>query len=213
MKVKYLGHSAFLITSDSGIKIITDPYAPDPELRYSNIGESADIATVSHEHSDHNNIAAVGSNPQVVRATTEVKGIKFRAISTFHDNSQGSQRGNNTVISFEVSGIKICHLGDLGHLLSTQQVAEIGAVDILFIPVGGNYTINATVATQICDQLKPKVIIPMHYKTDKCDYPIAGVDEFLQGKENVTRLDTSEVEFRSGQLPAKTQIIVPKSAR
>lgn len=213
LKIKWLGHSAFLITSDTGIRIITDPYTPTARLTYGEIGESADIVTISHNHSDHNNIAAVHGNPEEVRTTAEVKGIKFKAISTFHDNSQGKERGNNTVFSFEVSGLRICHLGDLGHLLTDQQVAEIGKVDILLIPVGGNYTIDATVASQVCDQLKPGVIIPMHYKTDKCDLPIAGVDEFLQGKREVMRLNTSEVEFKSGQLPASTQIIVLKPAR
>jgi L-ascorbate metabolism protein UlaG (beta-lactamase superfamily) len=212
LKIKWLGHSAFLVTSDTGIRIITDPYTPSGRLTYGEIGESADIVTVSHAHSDHNNVGAVRGNPEVVRATAEVKGIKFKAISTFHDDSQGRERGANTVFSFEVSGIRICHLGDLGHLLADQQVSEIGRVDILLIPVGGNYTIDAAMASQICDRLKPSVIIPMHYKTDKCDLPIVGVDEFLQGKSEVTRLNTSEVEFKSGQLPVSTQIVVLKSA-
>ncbi|MFH0846901.1 MAG: MBL fold metallo-hydrolase [Chloroflexota bacterium] len=214
LKVKYLAHSCFLITSESGTKIITDPYLTGGELTYGEVGDSADIVTVSHEHSDHNNTAAVGGSPQVVsRASAEVNGIKFRAISTFHDTAQGTARGRNTVYCFEVSGLKICHLGDLGHLLSEAQVSEIGAVDILLIPVGGTYTINAPVATQICDQLKPKVVIPMHYLTDKCSYPIANVDEFLKGKSGMSQPGASEVEFKAGQLPASAQIIVLTPAR
>lgn len=214
VKIKWLGHASFLITSAAGTKIIIDPYIPTARLTYGEIAESADIVTVSHEHGDHNNVAAVGGNPQVVRDTTEVKGIKFKAIATYHDNSQGKERGKNTVICFEVDGVKVCHLGDLGHPLDDKQVAEIGKVDILLIPVGGNYTIDATVATQVCERLKPSVIMPMHYQTEKSSgMPITGVDEFLQGKTNVTRLDTSEVQFRSGQLPASTQIMVPKPAR
>ncbi len=208
MKLKWLGHSAFVITSDTGIKLITDPYATDDRLSYGEIKESADIVTVSHDHSDHNNVSAIRNNPDIVRGTTEIKGIKFRGIPAYHDEAKGQQRGKNTIFCFEVDGTKVCHLGDLGHTLGDKQIAEIGEVDILLIPVGGFYTIDAMAASQICDQLKPRVIIPMHYKTNKCGLPISGVDEFLQGKKNVSRLDASEVELKSGKLPADTQVIV-----
>ena len=216
MKIKWLGHSSFMVTSDTGIRIITDPYDPDYVASggrsYGEIKETADIVTVSHNHTDHNNVAAVGGNPQVVKGTARVKGIEFKGIPTYHDEAGGRQRGNNTILCFEVDGIRVCHLGDLGHRLSDMQVAELGRVDIVLIPVGGFYTIDAKVATEVCSRLKPKVIMPMHYKTDKCGFPIAGVDEFLRGKEGVSRLDASEVEFKPGELPASTQIIVLKSA-
>jgi len=212
MNIKYLGHSSFLITSDTGMKIITDPYETGGGLNYGEIKESADIVTVSHDHSDHNNAAAVQDNPQVVRGAAKVKGMEFKGISTYHDEAQGGQRGKNTILCFGVDGIKVCHLGDLGHQLSEGQVAEVGPVDVLLIPVGGYYTIDARVATAVCNQLKPKVVIPMHYKTGKCDFPIAGVEQFLQGKKEVSRLDASEVEFKSGELPPATQIIVLKPA-
>ena len=216
MRIKWLGHASFMITSDTGIKIITDPYEPafvaagGPS--YGAIKEAADIVTVSHEHTDHNNVAAIRGNPKVVRGTAKVKGIEFKGVPTYHDEAGGKQRGNNTILCFEVDGIRVCHLGDLGHRLSDSQVAEIGRIDVLLIPVGGFYTIGAKVATDICNQLKPRVIIPMHYKTDKCGFPITGVDEFLRGKEGVSRLNASEVEFKPGELPASTQIIVLKSA-
>jgi len=214
MKIKWLGHASFMITSDTGIKIITDPYLIGGGLSYGEIKESADIVTVSHEHGDHNNVAAVRGNPKVVRgaATVEIKGIRFKGIPCYHDEAGGKLRGNNTIFYFEVDGVRICHFGDLGHQLSDKQIAELGRIDILLIPVGGFYTIDAKVATEVCNQLKPKVIIPMHYKNDKCGYPIAGVDGFLQGKEGVSRLDASEVEFKKENLPASTQIIVLKSA-
>ena len=212
MKVKWLGHATYLITSDTGTKIITDPYITMDNLNYGEIKESADIVTVSHDHLDHSNVAVVRGNPKVVRETAEVKGIKIRGIPTYHDGVLGKQKGSNTVLCFVVDGVKVCHLGDLGHKLSDKQVAEVGEVDILLVPVGGFFTIDAAVASQVCDQLKPRVIIPMHFKNDKCTYPISSVDEFLQGKKNVSRLDTSEVEFKSGELPTNTQIIVLKPA-
>ncbi|MFC1912307.1 MBL fold metallo-hydrolase [Chloroflexota bacterium] len=213
MKIKWLGHATFLITSDAGIKIITDPYVPTDELRYGEISESAYIVTVSHDHFDHNNVASVRGKPEVARGTTEVKGIKFRSIATYHDESQGEKRGKNTVFCFELDGIKICHLGDLGHLLTDKQASEIGEVDILLIPVGGFYTIDASAATKVCDRLKPRVIIPMHFKTNKCSgLPISGVDAFLKGKTGVAEPDGSEVEFKRGELPASTRITVLKPA-
>ena len=212
MKVKWLGHAAFVITSDTGIKIITDPYTAEERLGYGDIEESADIVTTSHDHADHNNTAAVGGNPAVVRGTTGAKGINFRGIPTYHDEVGGKERGNNTIFCFAVDGVKVCHLGDLGHPLNERQTAELGEIDILLTPVGGFYTIDAATASQICDQLKPGVVIPMHYKNKKCAFPISGVDEFLQGKKNISRLDISEVEFKSGKLPADTQIIVLQPA-
>ncbi len=214
MKIKWLGHASFLITSDTGIKIITDPYTPGGfGLDYGEIKESADIVTVSHEHGDHNNAAAVGGNPEVVKEAAEIKGIKFNGIPTYHDEAGGNQRGNNVIFCFEVDGVKVCHLGDLGHQLSEQQVAEIGKVDILLIPVGGNFTVDAKVATEVCGKLAPKVILPMHYQNERCSgFPVVGVDEFLQGKTGVSRPDASETEFKQGELPATTQIMVLKPA-
>jgi L-ascorbate metabolism protein UlaG (beta-lactamase superfamily) len=214
MKIKCLGHAAFVITSDAGLKIITDPYETSPGLTYGEITESADVVTVSHGHLDHCNVAAVRGNPEVVRRTgrSAAKGVEFNGIASYHDDAKGRLRGNNIIFCFEVDGIKVCHLGDLGHLLDDKQLAEIGSVDIVLIPVGGFFTIDARAASQVCDQLKPKVIIPMHYRTEKSFPDIARVDEFIKGKSNVTRQDSSEVEFKAGELPATAQIIVLKSA-
>ena len=214
MNIKYLGHAAFVITSDAGVKIITDPYETGPELTYGEITESADIVTVSHDHFDHCNVAGVKGNPEVVRGAgrSTARGIEFRGIASYHDEAGGRLRGNNIIFCFEVDGIRVCYLGDLGHLLDGKQVAEIGSVDILLIPVGGYYTIDAKAATQVCNQLKPRVIIPMHYKTEKGISNIKGVGEFLSGKASVRRLDASQVEFKRGELPATSQIMVLKPA-
>ena len=212
MKIKWLGHAAFMITSAAGIKIITDPYVVDERLTYGEIKESADIITVSHEHGDHSNVAAVKGNPGVVKWTAKVKGIEFKGIPCYHDDDKGQQRGENTIFCFGVNGVRVCHLGDLGHPLSDEQVAEMGNVDILLLPVGGLYTIDAEVATQVCDRLKPRVVIPMHFRNDKCHFPIDGVDKFLKGKKNVSQLDASEAEFKPGELPAITKIVVLKPA-
>ncbi len=214
MKIKWLGHSSFMIISDTGTRLITDPYKSGGDFTYGEINESADIVTVSHDHFDHSNVAAVRGNPEIVKGavTVEIKGIAIKGIPSYHDEAGGQKRGQNIIFCFEVDGIRVCHLADLSHLLGDKQVAEIGTVDILIVPVGGYYTINGRVATQVCNQLKPRVIIPMHWNYKWSFSEIASVDEFLQGKKDVSRLDASEVEFKQGELPATTQIIVLKSA-
>jgi len=215
MKVKWLGHACFLIVSDKGLRIITDPYTSGSNgVGYAPINEPADVVTTSHDHFDHNAVASVPGNPEVVKSTgmANAKGIQFKGIPTYHDDCQGKRGGNNVVFCFSVDGFRLCHLGDLGHRLSKEQIAEIGAVDMLFIPVGGNYTMDVKIAGQVCDDLKPRVIVTMHYKTPKLDFPITGVDDFIAGKKNVRKLDSTEVNYETGKLPDVTEIIVLKPA-
>jgi L-ascorbate metabolism protein UlaG (beta-lactamase superfamily) len=216
MKIKWLGHAAFLITSEEGIKVVTDPFELGTfGINYRKIEDSADIVVVSHEHPDHNYVKGVPGNPQVIRGAGvhQAKGIEFTGIASYHDDSGGSQRGTNNIFCFTVNGMRLCHLGDLGHTLSDHQLSAIGGVDILLTPMAGNFTLDATGAHRAIDQVQPKVVIPMHYKTDKCpDFPVSDVEPFLAGKANVKRMDTSEVEFKSGQLPAVTEIVVLQHA-
>jgi L-ascorbate metabolism protein UlaG (beta-lactamase superfamily) len=214
MKLKWLGHSCFLVTSETGLRIITDPYSTVGGINYSPVNEAADIVTVSHNHRDHNNIAAVRGKPEVITGsgTKTAKGIQFKGIASHHDESKGKERGANTIFCFTVDGIRLCHLGDLGHELSREEIAQIGNVDVLLIPIGGFFTIDARVAAKVGDDLKPKVILPMHYKTPKCDLPVTGVEDFLAGKKNVKKLNSSEMEFKAGKLPEATEIIVLQPA-
>ena len=235
MKIKWLGHASFLITSDSGTRIITDPYTTMQDLAYGEIKESADIVTVSHDHGDHNNVAAVGGNPEVVRGTTEVKGIKFKGIPTYHDDAKGNKRGNNTMLCFEVDGLRICHNGDLGHDLTDEQLNQIGEVDILLLcagqlkPIGerqfrideegqrvklpfAGYTIDCDAANQAYERLAPKVTIPIHCSNERCSFKIASVETFLLQKKNVIRLDTSEVELKQEDLAGESHIVVLRPA-
>jgi L-ascorbate metabolism protein UlaG (beta-lactamase superfamily) len=216
MKIKYLGHASFLITAASGVSIVTDPYTPGEGFRYGEITETADIVTVSHQHTDHNNAGVIGGNPRIISsyAPAEIKGIKIRGLATHHDEAGGTKRGMNTIFCLGVDGINLCHLGDLGHPLNDQQAAKLGRVDILLLPVGGYFTIDAPTASRVGNQIAPRILIPMHFKTDKLDYPIAGIDEFLRDKPRqwVTQLEVSEAEFKPGVLPMATQIIVLKPA-
>jgi L-ascorbate metabolism protein UlaG (beta-lactamase superfamily) len=214
MRVKWLGHACFLITSRDGLRLITDPYAVGGGINYSPIEDTADVVFVSHGHDDHSNVSAVRGKPELARGDgiRTIKGIQFKGITTFHDEAQGRQRGLNTVFCFTIDDIRLCHLGDLGHTLDQEKVSEIGAVDMVFVPVGGFFTIDAAAASQVCDQLGPKVIIPMHFKTPKCTYPIANVEDFLKGKINVRKIDNSEADFETERLPAATEIVVLRPA-
>jgi L-ascorbate metabolism protein UlaG (beta-lactamase superfamily) len=217
MKIKCYGHAAFLITSDQGVKIITDPYesgAYGGQLAYGKIKDQADIVTISHDHADHNDTKSLPGSPQIVKGSGSktIKGISFKGISTYHDPSKGSERGANTIFTFSVDGIQVCHLGDLGHALSNRELAEIGRVDILFIPVGGYYTIDPKEATHVAEQIKPKVLIPMHFKTEKCGFPIVPVEDFLKGKTNLKRPKTSETAFDKTTLPKQMEIVVLEHA-
>jgi L-ascorbate metabolism protein UlaG (beta-lactamase superfamily) len=135
---------------------------------------TADYLLISHEHYDHDNRAAV----EVKYPDEAPPNVKI--VSSFHDDQNGALRGANKIHIINIDGQKVCHLGDLGQILTDQQIAEIGEVDILLVPVGGNFTIDARDAIAICQQLNPKMIIPMHYKTPDINLDIAPVDEFVQ---------------------------------
>jgi len=212
MKIKWNGHASFSITAKDGTVIITDPYEPGGfggALAYGPIRDKADIVTVSHEHADHNYVDGLEGKPQVVKESKTVKGISFKAIHVYHDDSRGSKRGENNIFVFTVDGVKLCHLGDLGHTLPKEVKKEIGQVDALFLPIGGFFTIDPNEATRVMQDLNPRVVIPMHYKTEKCGFPIAKLDDFLHGKEkSVVNVKASETNIAADSLPAQQQIWV-----
>ena len=210
MKIKWLAHACFLITSRAGTRIITDPYATGSGLNFGPITESADVVTSSHDHFDHNNDAAVKGKPQVVQGVGQhhAKGLDILGVATFHDYARGGARGPNTVFRLTVDGVRVCHSGDLGHTLTPEQVAEIGPVDVLLVPVGGTYTLDAAGATELSSQLRPRMVIPMHFKTKGCGLPIGGVDAFIKGQTSVRHVSGSEVEVTAQTLPPSCQIVV-----
>jgi L-ascorbate metabolism protein UlaG (beta-lactamase superfamily) len=213
MKVKWYGHAAFLITTDQGIKIITDPYEPGAfggGIAYGPIPDQADIVLVSHDHADHNYVQGIKGKPQVVKGTGshKVKNLEFKGIAAYHDGRKGSERGQNTIFCFSVDGVNVCHLGDLGHVLSDAETKQIGPVDLLLMPVGGVYTIDPAQATQTAQKLSPKIVIPMHYKTPHCGFPLAQVEDFTSGKAGVKTARGDEVEIKKEKLPQTPEIIV-----
>lgn len=206
LKVQWFGQAFFLITSTDGIKILTDPFGSG--LGYTVPSVEADIVTVSHSHSDHNNVSSAKGSPQIIKTLGQhnANGINFIGIDSDHDDAGGSKRGKNIIFVWDMDGLRLAHLGDLGTILNDDQLRAMGKVDIIFIPVGGYYTIDADQATKVVQQLSPKIVFPMHYKTDVTNLPISGVDDFLKGKDNVERVNGNKITIT--ELPEKTKIIV-----
>lgn len=197
MFITPLGHSCFLLEESTGTKVVTDPYSSEIGITLPPV--SADVVTVSHPHYDHNNVAAVLGSPLVVDkpGMFEVKGVQVFGLNTYHDEEHGKKRGSNVIFNIRMDGVNVCHLGDVGHGPSPMMIEAIGPVDILLIPVGGTYTIDAEVAKEYVDRLMPSVIIPMHYKTDDVNIDIEGVDSFLDyfDKDDVEYVSDGKVEF------------------
>lgn len=206
LKIQWFGQACFLITSTDGKKILTDPFGSG--LGYTVPSLEADIVTVSHSHSDHNNVSMAKGSPEIIKTLGQhtADGINFIGIDSDHDDAGGSKRGKNIIFVWDMDGVRFAHLGDLGTILTDDQLKAMGKIDILFIPVGGYYTIDANQATKVVDQLSPKLVFPMHYKTDVTNLPISGVDDFLKGKDNVERVNGNIITIK--ELPEKTKIIV-----
>jgi L-ascorbate metabolism protein UlaG (beta-lactamase superfamily) len=228
MIIKWYGHASFLIESEAGTRIITDPYQSGGfggQLAYKPINEEAHVVLVSHEHLDHNYTAAVKGHPVIIKGPGlhRAREMDFTGVAAWHDTEAGSLRGENTVFAFSVDGVTFVHLGDLGHILTDDQIKALGktgydtglrpVIDVMFVPVGGTFTIDHQAATQLVEKVKPLVTIPMHYRTPGCHFAIDGVDKFLAGKTNVKKLKVSELEFSRSLLPASPEIWVLQPAR
>lgn len=208
MKIKWLGHSCFLITSNDGVRVLMDPF--DSSVGYEVPHVAADIVTTSHRHADHNYTQAVQGEFFHINTTGlfSHKGIEVVGIGAFHDEENGAKRGENTIYKFVMDGLHICHCGDLGHVLTEEQRKAIGHVDILLIPVGGFYTIGPEQAVIVVSMLQPSVIIPMHFKTEAVQYPIAGVESFLQKIGGGTSVGKQEVEYDRKSITLAAGVVV-----
>jgi L-ascorbate metabolism protein UlaG (beta-lactamase superfamily) len=183
MMISYLGRSCFKLQDKlgpEGVTLVTDPFGKELGLKVPNF--EADIVTVSHDHPDHNNSGALRANPFIIDTPGEydIKGVMVQGIETFHDAKGGTERGKNIVCRIEMDDLTIVHLGDLGHLLTDEQLDQVDGVDILFIPVGGVYTIDAKMAVEVIGQLEPRIVIPMHYKLPGVKSDVEAVEKFIK---------------------------------
>jgi L-ascorbate metabolism protein UlaG (beta-lactamase superfamily) len=207
MEISWLGYSCFRLKG-SHATVITDPYPPD--LGYSLGKPTAHIVTVSHQHPGHSYVQGIGGQPKLISGPGEyeVSGVLILGIATFHDGEGGKKRGKNTVYHIEIDEISICHLGDLGHVLTGEQVEDIDNVDVLLLPVGGVSTINAPVAAEVVRQLEPKAVIPMHYKTPALKRELEPVERFLKeiGAKDVA--PQPKLTVSKSNLPDTTQVFL-----
>lgn len=192
MKIRWRGHASFIIETESQ-KIVTDPF--EKKVGYPMEPVTADIITISHEHYDHNAPATIKGHPRLIKGTGDhvVSGITIKGIASCHDRSNGRERGANTIFKISAEGMDVVHLGDLGHPLSARQVKEIGNVDILLVPVGGRYTIDAQDAVGVVNALQPRIVIPMHFATPHVSIALAPVEEFISHYDKVIKKPFLEV--------------------
>jgi L-ascorbate metabolism protein UlaG (beta-lactamase superfamily) len=195
MKIKWFGHSCFFMTSSNGARVLMDPF--DASVGYKVPKVEADVVTTSHNHYDHNNLEAAKGEYIHLDAPGHfvVKDIEITGISTYHDKEYGKKRGSNVVFVFGIDGLKVCHLGDLGHILQDEQIKAIGQVDILLLPVGGTYTIDYMEAAELVRLMDPKLVIPMHYKTPAMNFSIDEVDKFLANIGSFESAAQQEIEI------------------
>ncbi|MEK6263673.1 MAG: MBL fold metallo-hydrolase [Clostridium sp.] len=191
MKITWLGQSCFILEDSIGRKLLTDPF--DPTLGYETYKGNADIVTISHQHFDHNYSKEIKGDYKIIDkiGMFYVNDIHIKGTPSFHDRDNGLKRGDNIIFTFRMDEYSICHLGDLGHILSDDDLDAIGNVDILFIPVGSNYTIDAKQAFEITTKINPKIVIPMHYKTSLVSFPLDGVEPFLMHMKNASKIGSN----------------------
>jgi len=212
MEIKYIGHSCFEIKGKE-LKIVIDPYDPK-KTGYKLPKLNADLVLCSHNHDDHSH--AEGVSDYTLHVSTpgeyEVKGIYVEAIPTFHDNRKGADRGLNTLFQIHIDGLIVLHAGDLGHELAKETLEQIGDVDVLLLPVGGVYTINAETASKVVAAIEPGIVVPMHYQTDDLTGLSKKLDDlkkFLDeiGDSNVKKVDKLKL-LRKSDIPEETEVIV-----
>ena len=221
LTLQYLGHAAFLLQVGD-TRFLMDPY--DPHCGYGKLELEADYVTVSHEHMDHNYIAAVpgakpikGLSPDGLgweEVSITLGGVKIFTVPTYHDDAAGKLRGRNAIFVFDTGEMRLVHLGDLGHRLSPEHLEKLVPVDVLLIPVGGHYTIDSAEAWNIIAEIQPKIVIPMHYRTDATrNWPIAPLADFLKDVDvEVREQKDTLVTLNREDMPPEMEVWVMKIA-
>ena len=212
MKIQWLGHSSFKLEESTGTSIVTDPFE-ESVVGFAMPKVSANAVTISHKHSDHNLVSKVGGNPIVIDELGgfEVEGIHIQSFQSYHDHHMGTKRGDNLIFKFRMDGVEVCHLGDIGEECNIRVVETIMPVNILLIPVGGKYTIDAVEAKEYVDKIMPDIVIPMHYRTKDYIMDIDKVSDFIDlfPEEDVVYADSDTVEFDRADFDGEsTKVIV-----
>ena len=208
MDITHLGHSSFKIKGKK-TAVVTDPYEESIGLKFPKT--TADILTVSHGHRDHNATNLVDGEPFIVDGPGEyeIKGVKIIGVPSFHDAKEGGERGKNIIFNVKIDGLWICHLGDLGqNELTSGQMEHVSSVDILLVPVGGVYTIDATVASKIVSELEPKIVIPMHYHEEGSNLKLESVEKFLREMGAEKTQSSDKLTVSKENLPEELAVVL-----
>ena len=211
MKLQRLGHSSFRLEESTGTTVVTDPYHSYIGIDIPEV--EADVVTVSHKHDDHDNVEVVKGNPMIIDTvgSFDVKGIGILGIETYHDEVEGEKRGTNLIYKYRIDGIDVCHMGDIGEECTPELAEAIGPVNILLLPVGGEYTIDAETAKDYVDKLMPDMVIPMHYRTRGVELDIDKVDGFLRlfDDEVIEEVEDDTIEITRSQFDGEyTRVVV-----
>lgn len=192
MIITWLGHSSFLIEDSHGRKVLTDPF--DKSVGYKLFEGDVDLVTVSHHHFDHDYTEKIKYDNLVDKSGFfNLSDIPVTGIPSYHDKVKGAKRGENVIFILDIDGYKVCHLGDLGYVLSQEEIENLGHIDVLLIPIGGNYTINGKEASQVAKAINSPIIIPMHYKTPLLSFELEGLENFLTYMKNGEKVGSNKL--------------------
>lgn len=204
MEITWLGHSSFLVEDSKGRKVLMDPF--DESVGYPIFQGEVDIVTISHYHFDHSYTEKVKFNHIADKAGFfYLCDIPVAGIPSYHDKMQGAKRGENMIFIIEMDGYRICHLGDLGYILSEDEIKSLGKIDVLLIPIGGNYTINGKEASELAKHINSHVIIPMHYSTPELSFQLDGLEDFLTHMKNGEKIGLNKLSINE-KLTGENQV-------
>ncbi len=210
MIITWLGHSCFKLQDkigNDGVTLITDPYSKEIGLKLPSL--EADLVTISHDHEDHNNASAIKGGPRIIDCAGEydVKGIFVEGIASFHDEEKGEKRGENIIYRIEIDDISVAHLGDLSHTLDSAELEKLVGTDILLIPVGGKYTLDAKKAVEVISQIEPRMVIPMHYRHPDLKFELDDLEKFIK-EIGVVPTYEEKLKISKKDLPAEEMELV-----
>ena len=206
MNIYWLGHSCFLIKTNLGKRILLDPF--DTDIGYTPYKKNVDIVTISHMHFDHNCTNYINKEAKIFKDIINYENdyCKIKSFHSFHDNCMGLKRDKNFIFKIVCDEISLCHLGDLGHTLSNKVLNKIGHVDVLFIPVGEQITLTIKEAMKVIDDINPKIVIPMHYKTEKLNLHLSSLDGFLKKIKGFNLIHSSVLSLNINKISSKKEV-------
>jgi L-ascorbate metabolism protein UlaG (beta-lactamase superfamily) len=206
MEIIWYGHSCFRI-KDRDATIVTDPFSGEIGLEEPRI--KADVVTISHSHPGHSNTRVVPRAAYVIDGPGEyeVGGVFITGLATYHDAKKGSETGRNTIFAFELDGMTVCHLGDLGHLPTQATTEALGEISVLLVPVGGG-SLRASQAAELVGALEPRIVIPMHYRLDGLKFALDPVSKFLKEMGTGPVEPIESLKIGAKDLPESTQVVL-----